>query len=299
MSLFNRLVVAGVPLIPRRLVGRFSRKYIAGPALDDAIRVVRELNAAGVAATVDVLGEDITREDEARRTAAQYRAVLDAMASNHLDANISIKLTALGLKIDRNLCLSIVREIAAAAREEKSFVRLDMEDASCTTGTIDIFRTLRREFDNIGIVVQSRLRRTVDDVAQLTAEGANFRLCKGIYLEPHRIAWTDPEIIRSNYVALLDMMFAGGSYAGIATHDELLVWHALRLARERSIPKDRFEFQMLLGVTPALRSILVDAGYRVRVYVPFGEQWYAYSVRRLKENPQIAGYALRGILGLS
>lgn len=299
MSLFNRLIVAGLPLVPKPIVGRFSRPYIAGPDLEDAVRVVRALNGDGACATVDVLGEDISREEEARAAAGVYREVIDAIAAKGLDANLSLKLTQMGLKIDGALCLEIVGTLLEHARERGLFVRLDMEDSSCTTDTIELFLSLREKHDNVGVVMQACLRRTLADVTRLAALGTNFRLCKGIYIEPHEISWRDRDIIRANFSLVLEEMLSRGCYVGIATHDEYLVWDALRLIRRHEVPADRFEFQMLLGVAEPLRRILIGAGHKVRVYVPFGEHWYAYSVRRLKENPQIAGYALKGLLGMS
>jgi proline dehydrogenase len=176
-------------------------------------------------------------------------------------------------------------------------VRIDMEDAQCTSRTIEIYRRLRADFPrHVGLVLQARLRRTSADVADLTREPTNFRICKGIYVEPRTVAFTDREIIRRNFTRVLEQMLEAGAYVGIATHDELLVWEALDLIARRGLTPDRYEFQMLLGVDEELRDILLRAGHRLRVYVPFGEQWYAYSVRRLRENPQIAGYAFKAIL---
>ena len=209
-------------------------------------------------------------------------------------------MTALGLSIDRAMCLEKMRRLLRVAEELDNFVRVDMEDAEFTTATLQIYRTLREEFGSrVGVVLQSRLRRTMDDVDDLTREPANFRLCKGIYLEPRPIAYTDAELIRRNFVLALEQMFERGAYVGIATHDEQLVWESLRLIRQHGLSPDQYEFQMLLGVDEELRRILLQAGHRLRVYVPFGEQWYAYSVRRLRENPQIVGYALKAILARS
>jgi proline dehydrogenase len=296
MSLLDRLVVAGLPFVPRVLVQRFSRPYIAGPDIKDAIRVARELNQEGACATVDVLGEYVTTEEEAWAASRIYRDVLGGIAEGGLDANISIKLTQLGLKIGRDLCRKVVASLLDAARERGNFVRIDMEDSSCTTDTIELYLSLREEYDNVGLVVQACLRRSLADVAHLAPLGANFRLCKGIYIEPRRISWRDPEIIRSNFTLLLEEMLRQGCYVGIATHDERLVWEAQRLLHRLEVPNERFEFQMLLGVDTELRRILLDAGYKLRVYIPFGRHWYAYSVRRLKENPKIAGYVFKGFL---
>jgi proline dehydrogenase len=293
MDLLNKLIVTALPLVPKPIVARVSRRYIAGARLSDAVQVVRDLNARGIMATVDVLGEYVKDEKEAWEAAEIYKKVLTAIAENRLDANISIKLTQMGLKLGGGVCREVVASIMMAARERGTFVRVDMEDSTCTDETIDLFLSIRKEFDNAGIVVQSCLRRTLGDVARLAPLGTNFRLCKGIYIEPRVISYRDPEIIRSNYVLLLEEMLRQGCYVGIATHDERLVWSALAAIHRLQVPRERFEFQMLLGVDAELRRIIVESGYRMRVYVPFGEKWHAYSVRRLKENPKIVGYAMK------
>ena len=297
MNPLNRLVVAAIPFVPRAIVRRFSAPYIAGAELGDAVRAVGEMNREGACATLDVLGEYITKQEEAWAAARVYKEVLDAIVANRLDANISIKLTQMGLKLDLALCREVVAWLVGEARQHGVFVRIDMEDSTCTTDTITVFRAMKDEFDNVGIVVQSCLRRTLADVQALAALKTSFRLCKGIYVEPRPISWRDPEIIRSNYVLLLEEMFRAGCRVGIATHDARLVWSALALIHRMGVPPDGYEFQMLLGVDPELRRIILKEGHRLRVYVPFGRHWYAYSVRRLKENPEIAGYVLKGLLG--
>jgi proline dehydrogenase len=297
MSLIDTLVVRSLPFVPKPIVRRFSRKYIAGPKLEDAMRVVKDLNAGRVMATIDILGEEITTREQAKAFATQYIGVLEEIQRQHLDANISVKLTALGLKIDKRFCLELLSGVAARARDLGSFVRIDMEDSSCTSDTIEIHDALRAEHANVGLAIQAYLRRSFADASKLAGAGANFRLCKGIYVEPRRIAYKDPAIINKNYVRMLEEMLAKGCYVGIATHDERLVWEAIRLVEVHGIPKDRFEFQMLLGVDEELRGLLVGSGYRLRVYVPFGEEWYRYSVRRLKENPALAGQVFRNLFG--
>lgn len=296
MSIFDSLIVRTLPIVPKPIVGRFSRRYIAGPGLDDAMRVVRDLNAQGAMGTVDVLGESIENLGQAKRTAGQYVAALEAIDRLKLDSNISVKLSALGLMLDRGFCLEAMHTILERARAFGSFVRIDMEDSSYTTDTIGMYEELRRTHANVGVVIQAYLRRSHADVKRLASEGANFRLCKGIYVEPRAIAYKDPAIVSSNYTLLLETILAKGCYVGIATHDERLVWEAIRLTEARGLGRDRFEFQMLLGVDEELRRILIKAGYRLRVYVPFGEEWYAYSVRRLKENPKLAGQVFRNVL---
>ena len=298
MRLFDRLVSMSLPVVPRSIVGHFSKRYIAGPRMEDAFRVARELSREGAMATIDILGEFITREDEARANTEAYLALLRGIGDTGMqDVNVSVKLTAMGLLLDTGLCLENMRRVVALATERRNFVRIDMEDARCTSATLEIYRRLRQEFPaNVGIVLQSRLRRTLADAEELTREKANVRLCKGIYLEPREIAWTDYEIIRRNFTLVLERLIERGAYVGIATHDEMLVWEALRIVNRHGLTRDQYEFQMLLGVDEQLRRILIEGGHRLRVYVPYGEQWYAYSVRRLRENPQIAGYAFKAIL---
>ena len=298
MNLINRAISLTLPAVPKPIVRHFSKRYIAGVGVDEAFAVVRDLAGGGAMSTIDILGEFIHRPEEAKKNTEDYLNLLQRIHDDRMEqTNVSVKLTALGLLLDPGLCLEIMRRILELARDLDNFVRIDMEDAECTDATIGIYRDLGEAFPrNVGLVLQSRLRRTLDDVEALAACPANYRLCKGIYLEPRKIAYTDAELIRRNFVLLLDRMFEMGAYVGIATHDERLVWEALRLIRKHGLPHNRYEFQMLLGVDEELRRILIDSGHRLRVYVPFGEQWYAYSVRRLRENPQIAGHALRAML---
>ena len=294
----DKAIVLALPLVPKPIVGFFSKRYIAGSTRDDAFRVVHELGREGAMATLDILGEFISSLDQADANTRAYVDLVQQVAAQRLaEANVSVKLTALGLTLDRARCLSNMRALVRAAAETNGFVRIDMEDAQCTDATLAIYRTLRAEFPGrVGVVLQARLRRTMDDIDAVTDEPANFRLCKGIYLEPRAIAYTDPEIIRSNFTLALTRMFERKAYVGIATHDERLVWEALRLVRQFRLAPAQYEFQMLLGVEEELRRILLAAGHRLRVYVPYGEEWHAYSVRRLRESPQIAGHALKAML---
>jgi proline dehydrogenase len=273
-----------------------AKRYIAGPALVDAMRVVRVLNAEGAMGTVDILGEDITERTAAEAAARAYVDVLEAIRRERLDSNISVKLSALGLRIDPELCHALMRTVVGAAREHGAFVRIDMEDSSVTSVTLEMYKRLRREFANVGVVLQACLRRTLADARELAQIKANVRLCKGIYREPRAIAYQDREIVRRNYAAILETLLRAGSYVGIATHDELLVWEGLRLVQQLGLTREEYEFQMLLGVEDELRHILVAGGHRLRVYIPFGAQWYGYSMRRLKENPQVAGYVFKAML---
>jgi proline dehydrogenase len=295
MHLLNKLVVATIPLVPKPIVRYFAGRYIAGETIRDAVRTVRQLNQEGACATLDVLGEDITTREEAVASRNQSNEVLHTIAREKLDSNLSIKLTSLGLKMDKSFCAENVREILKVALGYGTFVRFDMEDSTATTDTIDIFKSLQREFSNCGIVVQSYLFRTEEDVRGLMKTKTNFRLCKGIYKEPKEIAFQKREDVQKNYVKLLETMLGGGSYVGIATHDSVLVDAATRMIREMKLRRDQYEFQMLLGVRPELRKKLVRDGHKVRLYVPFGEHWYGYSTRRFKENPEIAGYVFKAL----
>jgi len=275
-----------LPAVPKPVVQLFSSRYIAGPTLDDAVRVVRKLNAEGMAATIDVLGEEIAHADEARAIARTYLDVFETVERERLDANVSVKLTALGLKLSYDLCKENVLTVLARGR----FVRIDMEDATTTDDTLRLYRELRLEgHDGVGIVLQAYLRRSVDDVHALADLEPNVRLCKGIYVEPPSLAYTDADSIRASFVQCLDALLATGAYVAAATHDEALIREALA----RDVP----EFQMLLGVREDRACELVAAGHRLRVYVPFGEQWYAYSLRRLQENPAMATTIARATIG--
>ena len=284
-STFDRTIVRILPAVPRPVVRRLSARYIAGSTIDDAVRVVRELNESGKLATVDVLGEEITSPDEARAIAGQYHDLLARIDSEGLDSNISIKLTALGLDLDLDLCRDNLEAVVTDAQARGSFVRIDMEDSTTTSRTLQLYHDLRAlGHENLGVVVQAYLRRTIDDVRGVD----NVRLCKGIYLQAEEIAYREFDAVRANYVLVLEALVRQGSYVGIATHDEYLIGEALRIVRD--LPRDRYEFQMLLGVRPGRADELVAAGHRVRIYVPYGTQWYEYSLRRLQENPKIAGY---------
>lgn len=300
-GLFNRAIVAAMPFVPRPLVWRFSRRYIAGVGLDDAYRTVGELNASNCSATIDVLGEDSTDLEQVQSAVDLYLEAIRDIHAKSLDCGISIKLSELGLRFDVARCREAVRALVASADDHGSFVRIDMEDSSVTSVTLDIYREMRREFDNVGIVLQSCLRRSEQDIAELMDEGpTDVRLCKGIYIEPEEIAFVDPDEIRNSFNSLLEQLFDGGARrVAIATHDPPLVEHAEALIEKMGVGKDRYEFQMLLGVAGTLRRDLVDRGHPLRVYVPFGDRWYAYSMRRLRENPNIAGHVVSNLLSRS
>lgn len=287
MSVVNRLLKTALPLTPKFIVRFFAKRYVAGDTLEDAVRTVNRLMAEGCCATVDVLGEAVRNPELAAQAVAAYREVLATITERKLDANISVKPTQMGLGISEELALANLRQVVAEAARFGIFVRIDMEDATTTDATLRIYERLRQEYPNLGVVLQARLRRTLADAKNLGSRGTNVRLCKGIYLEPRTIAYEEPDIIRWAFVHALEALFSGSGYVAIATHDEWLIEQALALAEKMQVGKERFEFQMLLGVDPALRRILVNAGHKLRVYVPFGSHWYPYSVRRLRENPNI------------
>ena len=296
MNVLNKLIVSSIPLIPKSLVRHFASRYIAGEELSDAVRMVSHLNAQGYRATLDVLGEHISRKEEALLSHETILGVIDAIATEQLDSNISVKLTQLGLKLDREYCLELTSRLAVAAQYGKNFVRIDMEDSSLTDDTLWVYRELGKEFQNVGIVLQAYLYRTEEDARALISEGLkNFRLCKGIYIEPEAIAIRDRKAINANYLKILRTMFDGKAYVGIATHDEALVNAAYSMINEMKLSKDDYEFQMLLGVLPELRSSILNKHHHLRVYVPFGKSWYHYSVRRFKENPQVAGHVFKAL----
>jgi proline dehydrogenase len=291
VALLDRAIVRTLPAVPKPIVRRISERYIAGTRVEDACRVVERLNADGKMATIDVLGEEITTWEEARHIGYQYENVFRTIDEQSLDSNVSVKLTGLGLKLDHALCREILERLVRHAAQRGNFVRIDMEDSSCTDETLRLYRELRETgLDNVGIVLQAYMRRTLVDIESLSDLTPNVRLCKGIYVEPEEIAYQDFDEVRENFVRALDELLRGGCYVGIATHDEWLIEEGKRLVQTHGRSPAEYEFQMLLGVRPRHGDRLVAEGHRLRIYVPFGEEWYAYSLRRLQENPKIAGY---------
>ncbi len=298
MSLFSRLVVLTLPLVPKFLVGRVASRYVAGETRQEALREVRDLNAQGVMATLDVLGEEVFERDRAETAVKEYAALYDDIAEHGLDANVSIKLTMLGLKIDEAFCRDNVERLVQTAAGHDNFLRIDMEDRTTTDATLRIYHELQPQYGNLGVVFQAYMRRTLADIGAMPQRGANVRLCKGIYIEPRTTAWKGYDTVRLNFVRALDKILRQEIYVGIATHDEYLACAAAELIDRYQVPPDRYEFQMLLGVDEELRRILLDAGHRLRVYVPYGRDWYAYSMRRLRENPEVARHVIRATLGI-
>ena len=291
MALLDRAIVRVLPAVPRPVVKKLSRRYIAGSTLVEACRVVSGLNEEGKMATIDVLGEEITGREEATALLAEYEDVFETIEREGLDSNISVKLTGLGLNLDHEFCRDNIAELVQEAAKRNNFVRIDMEDSSTTTETLELYRELRGQgLDNVGIVLQAYMKRTLTDIADLSDLGPNVRICKGIYVEPAEIAYPEFETVRINFVEAVGAVLDAGGYVAIATHDDWVIGEALALIEERGLAPDQYEFQMLLGVRPELGDELVREGHRLRIYVPFGRHWYEYSLRRLQENPKIAGY---------
>lgn len=295
MSVINNIIVSVVKMMPKSVVGFFSRKYIAGETLDSAVSLVKDLNAKGIYATLDVLGESVTNEEEATRAFDNAMKVFDAIVEHNLKANISVKPTQLGVSFDEQFACEQIQKLVKRASEIDNFVRIDMEDSPHTDATINVYKSIFENFSNVGIVLQAYLKRSYNDTVILNKIGTNYRICKGIYVEPASLAYKDKQMIRNNFLKMLESMFNSGNYVGIATHDEYLIDKAYQMIKELNIPKDKFEFQMLLGVREDLRNKINNDGYKIRIYVPFGEDWYAYSIRRLQENPQMAGYIVQNI----
>ena len=291
MALLDRSIVRVLPAVPRPIVRRISGRYIAGSGLPDAIRVVKDLNAQGKMATIDVLGEESASRRETLDIVRAYHDVFEAIERERLDSNVSVKLTGLGLNLAYELCRANLEKVVRHAAESGNFVRIDMEDATCTSDTLQLYREVREAgLDNVGIVLQAYLRRTIRDIRSLAPLRPNVRLCKGIYVEPPLIAYRDFDEVRENFVRCLDELLRGGSYVGIATHDTWLISEGQRLVEQHGLTREQYEFQMLLGVTERAGDRLVRDGHRLRIYVPFGKEWYRYALRRLQENPKIAGY---------
>ena len=293
MSVFHRLLVKTVSTMPKKVVWLFSKKYIAGTTLQSALDVVKDLNAKGCYATLDVLGEAVTNKEEAIIAKNQAMEALNAIVNEKLMANLSIKPTQMGLSIDKDFAYEQILELVKRANELDNFIRMDMEDSPYTSSTIEIYKRIYEQYENVGIVLQAYLKRTYDDAVILNKIGTNYRICKGIYIEPATIAYKDKQVIRDNFMNVLETILKSKNYVGIATHDKYLIEKSYDLIKELNIPKDKFEFQMLLGVREDLRDKINADGNKIRIYVPFGKDWYAYSIRRLQENPNIAGHIVK------
>ena len=299
--MFNKMIAAMLPYFPKKIIWIFSKRYIAGETIEDAIRASKELNAKGIKVTLDILGEFIKNLDEAEKNKVEYLELIDRIQKENIDGNYSVKPTMFGLLIDKEVCYKHIREIVAKAASYNNFIRVDMEDSPCTDMEIELYRKLKAEFPkNVGLVVQAYMKRTLQDVTNLmdihtTETPLNYRLCKGIYVEPAAIAYKKYEEINAHYLEDLEFMLKNGVYPGIATHDKPLIEGAYKLIEKYNVPKNKYEFQMLYGVTPELRSSIVANGHTMRVYVPFGKQWFGYSTRRLKENPKMASHIMKAL----
>ena len=299
--MFNKIIASVLPYFPEKFVWIFSKSYVSGETMEDAMRVSEKLNSQNIMVTLDILGEFIKNLDEAEANKKEYLHLIDVTTSRKINGNFSLKPTSFGLLIDKEICYRHVREIVAKAASCNSFIRIDMEDSPCTDMEIELFRKLKAEFPgSVGLVLQAYLKRTLKDIENLmdihTAEHPlNFRLCKGIYIEPEAIAYKKYEEVNAHYLENLEFILKNRIYVGIATHDKPLIEGAYRLIEKYKVPGNMYEFQMLYGVTPKLRDKIVSDGHRMRIYVPFGKQWFGYCTRRLKENPKVASHIIKAI----
>ena len=300
MQLFNTLMAHAMPWIPRALIQKISRRYIAGDNLDDAVACIRQLNRLGFDVTIDVLGESASNLQQAADTAREYMCVLTAIQEQGLKASVSVKPTALGLLLDMQHCEQHMEQIVAFAEHHQTAVCMDMEDVACTQKEIELFARLSVRYSKLSLALQAYLLRTYQDIEPLVLNQNSIRICKGIYLEERSQlvddAWHDRSTINPHFLAHVTRCFDTGTFVAIATHDSALIAQVLELVRSRDIGTDAFEFQMLLGVCEPLRDKLLGMGFSVRIYVPYGKDWYGYSIRRIKENPQIAGHILRSLI---
>lgn len=299
--MFNKMIAGMLPYLPKNFVWIFSKRYIAGKKIDDALRVSRELNFGKIKVTIDLLGEFITKLEEAEANTQEYLEIINRFQKENINGNYSVKPTMFGLLIDKEFCYQKIREVVAKAASYNNFIRIDMEDSQCVDLEIELFRKLKAEFPkNVGLVLQAYLKRTRQDIENMLDLHSkeiplNIRLCKGIYVEPPEIAYKKYEEINHHFLEDIEFMFQHGIYSAIATHDKPLITGSYKLIEKYQVPKDKYEFQMLYGVTPELRQSIVDKGHTMRVYVPFGEQWFAYSTRRLKENPDMTSYIIKAL----
>ena len=294
MSLFNSIVTSALPILPKWFAKPFARPYVAGQTEDDAVTHIRTLNEKGFSATVDILGEHVLTKEEARDITAQYCHLYDRILNESLDCNISMKPTHLGLNISLAEAMSNITTILKKAQEYENFLRIDMENSPFTDQTIEIYHHCKTIYNNVGVVIQSYLHRSIDDILFLANDQFNSRICKGIYKESKYIAYQNREEIQDNFLTLAKTMATRNAYSAFATHDQELIDRLLDWIITDKVPKDLFEFQVLYGVPMNGRlEALLGAGYKVRVYVPYGPDWFDYSVRRLKENPKIISYVLK------
>ncbi|MBS2098040.1 proline dehydrogenase family protein [Carboxylicivirga linearis] len=299
--MINKLIAQTLPYFPKKFVWIFSKKYIAGETIEEAILASKQLNDKNITVTIDLLGEFIKNIDEARENKNDYLKIIEHFEKNNIKGNYSLKPTSFGLLIDKDICFKYILEIVAKAAEHNNFVRVDMEDSSCVDLEIELYRKLKAEYPkNVGLVVQAYLKRTPSDLEKLMDLHSdefplNYRLCKGIYVEPKEIAFKDPAKVNEMYLKNLEYLLTNKVFVGIATHDKKLIEGAYEIINKHNIPKEQFEFQMLYGVTPDLRKSIIDKAYSMRVYVPYGKEWFGYSTRRLKENPKMASHIIKSL----
>ncbi len=298
MSLFDRMVVSMLPIVPRGIVGAVASRYVAGNTVNDAVASARLLAEEGAVSTMDILGEEVRDAGLAESYTSQYMALADAISAAGISSTVSIKPTMLGLDINDQLCERNIDRIFAHAAARELRVAIDMEDHSTTDFTLQMHRRMHEQYGNAGTVLQAYMRRTLNDIAGLPVDECQIRLCKGIYVEPEEIAYKGHGEIRDNFLAALEALFERGIFVGIATHDEYLVERAMEIISRRGLESTHYEFQMLLGVLPQLRARIIGEGHPLRVYIPYGPDWYAYSVRRLRENPSVARHVMKALLGL-
>ena len=299
--MINQLIAKMLPYFPEKLIWIFSKRYISGQTIDDALAESRKLNKNKTMVSVDLLGEYVNNLTEAEHYKEQYIELIKRFTAEKINGHFSVKPSMFGLLIDKEACYRNIKDIVKVADECNSFIRIDMEDSECTSDEIAIFRRLKSDFPTrVGLVVQAYMRRTLDDVKSLMdlnlpEAPLSFRLCKGIYIEKEPVAYQGYQEIRDHYIDDLRFMLQNGIYVGIATHDKYLVDKAYEIIDQLGIPKDKYEFQMLYGVAPKLRQSIVDRGNRMRVYVPYGKQWFSYSTRRLKENPNMVWHIIKAM----
>lgn len=299
--MLNKILADALPYMPKKLIWIFSKRYIAGETIEDGLNACRQLNKEGIEVTVDLLGEFITTIEQAEENKNKYIEIIERFTSEGIVGNFSLKPTMFGLLINKEVCFANIEEVVKKAAEKKSFIRIDMEDSQCVDMELDLYRKLQQKYPaHVGLVLQAYMKRTKNDLLDMNnihvnGTPLNFRLCKGIYNESKEIAYKAFEEIREHYIDDLTYMLDNDMYVGIATHDKYLVDKAFEIIKEKKIPKSKYEFQMLYGVTPELRSSIVKQGHRMRVYVPFGKDWFGYSTRRLKENPKMASHIVKAL----
>ena len=296
MGLLNGIVVRTAPYMPKFIIGKIASRYVAGDSIEDGISLVQKLNQKGFSGTLDLLGEEVTDITKASKITKSYCSILDAIEDAGVDCNISLKLTSMGLNIDREICWSNFKKVLDTAKKSNNFIRIDMEDSSVTQLTIDMYKRAKAYYPKVGTVLQAYMKRTIDDVSDLLDDNPNLRICKGAYKESEDIAYQGREEIRNNYLQAASMMFSKGAYVALATHDTTLIKSLEEMIAEKEISSDAYEFQALSGV-PVEKTLerLVEENHKVRYYIPFGSEWHAYSLRRMKENPDIWKYTLKAL----